>query len=233
MSRPAPFDTLAEEITEMIYDCSSDDLMHYINGPPDVQVQFCQHQEIICYGILKREVGEVVLPVAVALYHAMKALPKFQAAHGDKFTSNVIDFCDEHLQNAVYAHVGPDDITLEMTLSITTFNMSAQRVAENMAQEMLDHTRKECTSSRDGTPYNPPVKFKDTEYQRLVRSIYIYELAGKVLPIHVLPDDGTEDTTAWRYFWSQFAPWEISCLRAIERSIERIMKHKGMKTNLP
>ncbi|KAI0835453.1 hypothetical protein F5Y06DRAFT_299598 [Hypoxylon sp. FL0890] len=165
----------------------------------------CQGQ--ICRALLARNVDENILPIAIALFHAENTNWEIdsRASYADK----VVEFCDEHLKGhrAVVAHIETDQ--LKMTIRILKFN----QVAQDIAQLLAIHVGKGIPRAR-----------RPNEWLRLVKCVYIYELARVILGQNVPVFNysrvlGIVPSTARRSFWRCFAPWEVAGLESLEECL--------------
>lgn len=231
----ASIETMPLELKQlMLRGFNVDSLRSAVQASPELRRAFFAYEGRICHAILKNEFGEAILPIAIALYHAEMAASAshFQPTEDDEYTTKVISFCSYYLAGKVYGKVDPDSLTLQMTIHIGQFNKVAKNVTNFVEAEMCRTNRKYALDSWDRTilPKGPPSQLNANERQRLLRTIYVYELASKVVPHRVLRSDGSESMEAWRCFWSSFAPWEMNGIEALELSIGRIMHRKGRKT---
>lgn len=168
------------------------------------------------FQLIKSEVDQKIIPIAVALYHAQSLTWMSNPAllddiSGARYTSEVVTFCKEHLSNLQSYVFDSKKFTFPMMIHVLNFHQIAQDLAFPLAQEAGKLFRLAIGSN---------------EWPRFVKCIYIYELARIIVPRRVF-EEGNEILTAWRSFWSSFAPWEVAGIELLETHIKQVMILKG------
>ncbi|KAI2611882.1 hypothetical protein GGR54DRAFT_643330 [Hypoxylon sp. NC1633] len=198
-----------------------DDLISMIHASPICRDAFFGNERLTCKSVLINEVGPTILPMAATLFHAKEAVPNFNRESADSYTRDVISFCRDHLRGRIYGGtVSLDEFNIKMMIKVTKMHQIILDTAEWTEYESFKHTHA-LANWEDVYPAKPPYGLNNTERHRLIRSLYIYELASTLLSSRQFRRDGTENTNAWNCFWSLFAPWEVAGIMVIESSIKR------------
>ncbi|KAI0011921.1 hypothetical protein F4779DRAFT_635521 [Xylariaceae sp. FL0662B] len=212
-------ENLPVELSQMILSELSDvkTLLSVIHSSPSMRQAFFGYAGPICHGILSQEIDKTIFPIAVALHHAQSTNWIAKVTHLDdaEFTSNVVDFCSTHLKNYRSATIDPHSINLEMAVKISRF----YRRAQDIADVFIRHKSHGKVLTRN---------LERDERLRLVKSIYIFELARLLVPVRAMNSDGSEDLTAWLAFWRCFAPWEAFGVMVLEDCLMSLIWKKWL-----
>lgn len=221
MSSPAFIESSSARIESMPLDLSqvmltylpSDSLLSLIHASPVMRRVLFNDLKPICRHVALNDVGRIPLPFAIALYHAQRSSPAPTQGRFVPYTDRVIAFCNQYLKN-IRSPIKPQAITLEMVIGIGRFARVAQGFARIVAGEPSFASQF-------------PTELSENEWQRIVKTVYIYELASRVARLGV-----TLLEPAWRIFWEKFAPWETCHVPPLELCIANLWIEKCMPPSL-
>ncbi|KAI1098667.1 hypothetical protein F4804DRAFT_350150 [Jackrogersella minutella] len=215
MENPDIFGTLPLELqVDTLKLLSPESLIAAIHASPALCNAFNSKgsQHLICHYIITRDMEKSIFPVASALYHAKLTTwttdnsMKLEDKSGAEYTQKVVDFCDKHLKGHDPAAFDLGNIDLKMMLAFTKFHNVVPDIAELIAVEAGKHI---------------PKARRPSEWARLIKCVYMYELARVIVPYLVVQNSNV-DLTAWCKFWGCFAPWEAAGLELLEKVVPRL-----------
>ncbi|OTA62639.1 hypothetical protein K449DRAFT_444053 [Hypoxylon sp. EC38] len=171
----------------------------------------------ICRSLLRRNIDENFLPLAITLYIAecesrKNGFPKSDTSPKYLYTEKVVTFCEKHLKDPRVNSLDPTEVRGEMTVRMLKFYQIAQDIAGLIAVQVGKGL---------------PQLRRPNEWSRMVKCAYIYELATIIVGPKV-PRRDEENLKAWRSFWRCFAPWEVAGIPILETCIGSEMHYKGI-----
>ncbi|KAI2611880.1 hypothetical protein GGR54DRAFT_617156 [Hypoxylon sp. NC1633] len=159
---------------------------------------------MILYRLLTRDLGEKLLPTAMALYYAKSAdwaaNPAIlkEGKPGCRYTLKVQEFCQTHMSSLYSPFTKWATVTLPLAIDVMHFYHVAEGFAPYIDDEMIAEER---------APDAPPTATR-TEKKRFIQSVYMCELARVLIPYRISRKKDQE--AVYRQFWRSFAPWEVT-----------------------
>ncbi|KAI1779200.1 hypothetical protein F4818DRAFT_455327 [Hypoxylon cercidicola] len=200
----ARLESLPPEISRMILYNLGESMLSGIHASPHLRRHFMDDEQFSCRKMLAEQIHPRLFPLACALYHAEATTWKPNPGDNHAYTGKVVTFCQEYLRNPRDISSLPKDaINLRMMVHMLQFHGVVQRMVPHLGAAVGKLL---------------PQTIRPNEWIRFARCIYLHELGRVVVPCRIR-NGNVEDLTAWRAFWSSFAPWEAAGLQMVEHCI--------------
>ncbi|KAI6090733.1 hypothetical protein F4821DRAFT_274300 [Hypoxylon rubiginosum] len=202
---------LSAELGLMILENLGEDFLPTIHASPWLRAIFFANEVRICRPLFPKHVDRRLYPLIRALCHAETTAwePNTEARRG-AYTQQVIQFTQEHLGGPLQTPGEEDQATFRilMVLRMPSF----YRVVEEVVPALAGFINRTEEPNMDILPH---------EWVRFAKCVYIHELARTIVPCRPSLGGG-QYMSAWRTFWSTFAPWQVAGIQVLEAGMERL-----------
>ncbi|KAI0599452.1 hypothetical protein F4775DRAFT_600258 [Biscogniauxia sp. FL1348] len=236
--------TLPREIQSMIFSlvAKPSELRGVALACKSLHAAVIGNRSYISFLMIRRELGEEALPMAMARYAAATA-PWKQPFRRSEWTremektyeDKIVAFCEKHIRRqAGQPLLLQKDSTLSMAHNLLAFQSAVAKLSEFYGHSISDAEKYCAGRNADVNTVNPVnnvvahIPMTRTERMRVEKALYIIELVRHLFPLSA---NGAMRYAArsnkdriFNRFWRYFAPWENHQVYWLAKWIETSMK---------